>query len=221
MAEKMVIIGNGPATAEAIEAIRKFDGDASITVLNKEPWPAYSPCPLALYGWNESPEYAEARKDWQKKYPGERIPQMLGIPREGLYWKGGLKFYEDHNVDLRLSTPAKSVDTEKKTVTAENGEEFEWTKLLISAGATTFWVPIPGLAEARDKGLAHAFKTIGDADGVVEQLRDPNRASAHALVMGSGPIGIEASETLRGWGVEVTMVELLDRVLPVMTDGDR
>lgn len=220
MAEKMVIIGNGPATAEAIEAIRRFDTESSITVLNKEPWPAYSPCPLALYGWNDSPEYEHAREDWREKYPGERIPQMLGIPREGLYWKGGLAFYEKHDVDLRLSTPALSIDTKARTVTAENGEVFNWTKLLIAAGASTFWVPIPGLAEARDKGVAHAFKTIGDADGVIAQLKDPNRRSARALVMGSGPIGIEASETLRGWGVEVTMVELLDRVLPVMTDKD-
>ncbi|MCP5038770.1 MAG: NAD(P)/FAD-dependent oxidoreductase [Rhodobacteraceae bacterium] len=220
MTSKMLIIGNGPATAEAIEAIRKFDDDSTITVLNKEPWPAYSPCPLALYGWNESPQYQEARKDWAEKHPDERVPQMLGVPREGLFWKGGMEFYTRHKVDLRLSTPAKSIDTERKVVVAENGEEFEWDKLLIAAGATTFWVPIPGLADARDAGLAHAFKTIGDADEVVAQLRDPDRASKKALVMGSGPIGIEASETLRGWGLDVTMVELVDNVLPVMTDDD-
>ncbi|MCP5073118.1 MAG: FAD-dependent oxidoreductase [Rhodobacteraceae bacterium] len=220
MVSKMLIIGNGPATAEAIEAIRKFDTGSSITVLNKEPWPAYSPCPLALYGWNESPEYKEARSKWSEDHPDERVPQMLGLPREGLYWKGGMEFYERHNVDLRLSTPANSVDTNRKVVVAENGEEFEWDKLLIAAGATTFWVPIPGLAKARDKGLAHAFKTIEDADSVVAHLRDTDRASARALVMGSGPIGIEASETLRGWGVDVTMVELVDTVLPVMTDQD-
>ena len=220
MASKMLIIGNGPATAEAIEAIRKFDKESSITVLNQEAFPAYSPCPLALYGWNESPEYVELRKEWVEKHPDERIPQMYGLPREGLYWKGGLEFYEKNNVDLHLSKPAKSIDTENKTVTADNGEVFEWDKLLIAAGASTFWVPIPGLAEARDKGLAHAFKTIGDADLMVEHMRDPKRKSERCLVMGSGPIGIEASETLRGWGVDVTMVELVDTVLPVMTDKD-
>ena len=217
---KMVIVGNGPAAVEAIEAIRKFDTEAQITVLNKEPWPAYSPCPLALYGWNESPEYQEARKDWVEKYPGERIPKMLGVPRDGLYWKGGMAFYEQHQVDLHLSTPARSIDTERKVVVADNGEEFPWDKLFIAAGATTFWVPIPGLAEARDKGYAHAFKTIEDADSVTAHLNDPGRRSEKALIMGSGPIGIEAAETLRGWGLEVTMVELLDRVLPVMTDAD-
>ncbi len=220
MANKIVIIGNGPATAEAIQAFRKFDQDSSITVLNKEQWPAYSPCPLALYGWNEAPEYQQARADWREKHPDERVPQMLGIPREGLFWKGGMAFYDEHNVDLRLSTPAKSVDTEARTVTAENGEVFAWDKLMIAAGATTFWVPIPGLADARDNGYAHAFKGINDADSVVDHLRDPKRRSQKALIMGSGPIGIEAAETLRGWGLEVTMVELVDTVLPVMTDAD-
>lgn len=40
---RIVIVGNGPAAASAIEAFRQVDQDSEIIVLSDEPYPTYAP----------------------------------------------------------------------------------------------------------------------------------------------------------------------------------
>jgi NADH oxidase (H2O2-forming) len=57
------------------------------------------------------------------------------------------------------------------------------------------------------------FKTLKDAD----HLRKAKGKSA--IVVGSGPVGIEAAVALRRKGCEVVLIELLDRILPRIFDA--
>ncbi len=182
VSQDIVIIGNGIAGNSAISAIRKFNRDATITLISEEPLPLYSPCVLS------------------KKYLSEEMR------REEVF----LKTFEDYRkegAEVILGQKAVQIDTQSKKVCLEAGC-IGYDKLIIATGARVIAPPIEGV----------------DRDGVLnlKSLEDADRVSAYpgenAVVIGSGPIGVEASVALRkrGWGVSI--VELLGWMLPRIFD---
>jgi len=224
-----LIVGNGTAAVAAIEAIRARDLGGTITLLSKEPYPAYSR-PLISYF-------------------------LAGYIGEDRMWMRPLDYYGSMGVDARLGTEATGVDTSRKAVlTAEDGG-IEYGSLLVATGGSPFIPKIEGIAPLTpgpkragpeagrpspprsrrggegdavgragvaglsSPGLAEGvftFTTLDDAKAIGEylSLRGPERA----LVIGAGLIGVKAAEALRARGVQVTMVELADRVLPLALD---
>lgn len=187
---KIVIIGNGPAAVAAAEAARELDGHCEITMISKESVPFYSPCPLA--------EYVEA-----------------SVPREHLFLRDE-QFYRDQGITTRFGCPVTAIDTQTRHVVIGSGAgatHLAYDRLLIAAGARAVMPPIPGLA---DTPGVFALKTLADADGIVARLSVARRA----VVIGSGFIGLEAAQALVRRGLEVTVVEALNQVLPQMLDSE-
>ncbi len=135
------------------------------------------------------------------------------IHNSALFYKGGESFYEKYNVDFRKNTPVYRVNNAKKTVITEKGEEISYDKCLLAAGAYAFIPPVDGVEL---EGITPA-KTLREA----ERIRDLIRSGKvrNAVVVGAGPIGIEDAETLHHLGVNVSVVEIFDRVLPRMLDS--
>src|SRR4051794_31008985 len=95
-----------------------------------------------------------------------------------------------------LSTPEKAIDVKAddgsvRTVTADN--------VIIATGATTRLVP-----------------GVQISDNVVtyeEQILD-NQVPGSMVIGGSGAIGVEFAYVMKNFGVDVTIVEFLDRMVP-------
>ena len=81
---------------------------------------------------------------------------------------------------------------------------------MLAHGGSLFIPPIEGI----DKQGVHSCKQLAAADRL-----DQYQGSA-AVVIGSGAIGIEAGEALKKRGYEVTIIELLDWVLPALFDPE-
>ena len=81
-----------------------------------------------------------------------------------------------------------------------DGRELDATKIVMATGSRPAVPPIPGLAEA-------GFITHVE----VFELETMPRSLA---VLGGGPIGIELAQVFRRFGCRVTVIEMLDRVLP-------
>ena len=81
-----------------------------------------------------------------------------------------------------------------------NGDVLRAPKVLITAGAEPKQVPIPGLAEA-------GYIT---SDDVLQMSELPRRI----VVMGAGPVGLELGQGLSRLGAEVTIVEIMERIMP-------
>lgn len=119
-----------------------------------------------------------------------------------------LNNYEDAGIELILNDAIISVDPEQKVVLTRLGVEHGYDKLILAYGGDLFKPPIKGL----NKLGVFGCKQLGDADALFE------RDGKAAVVIGSGAIGIEAAEALKKRGFEVTIIELMDWILPTMFD---
>ena len=97
--------------------------------------------------------------------------------------------------------PALEIDRAGKIVHTADGE-FPYDHLVLATGARAFVIPVPGLRDGLPRG-AHVLRSLDDA-------RDVKAASLnahHAVVIGGGPLGLEAACGLRHRGVGVTVVD--------------
>jgi NADH-dependent fumarate reductase subunit D len=136
------------------------------------------------------------------------------ISAEALFYKGGERFYEEHRVHFLPGNEVVRLDNKRKTVITKGGKEFSYDKCLLAAGAYAFVPPIEG---AELDGVTTA-KTLDDALQIRKWIEEGRIKKA--LIVGGGPIGIEDAETLRHLGIEVSVVEIFDRVLPRMLDHE-
>lgn len=80
-----------------------------------------------------------------------------------------------------------------------NGETYQAKRFILAVGSKALVPPVPGLAET-----PHLTN---------ETLFELDKLPKSALVMGGGPIGLEMAQALSRLGVEITVVEMLDRIL--------
>jgi len=133
------------------------------------------------------------------------------ITREGLFVRDE-SFYRSRNIATRWGEEVQRVLPEEHRLLLGDGSTVRYDRLLIAAGASVARPPIPGL----EKEGVLSFKTLADADAVLGRLPNTQRA----LVIGAGFIGLEAAQALTRRGVGVTVVEILNRVLPQMLDTE-
>lgn len=113
------------------------------------------------------------------------------------------------DVDMRLGTKVQKIDRAAKNVVLANGEKQGYDKLALAVGARPRQVPITGA----DKEGVFYLRSIAD----VERIRPFVVAGKRAVIVGGGYIGLEAAASLRGAGMQVTVLEAMPRVLQRVT----
>ncbi len=122
-------------------------------------------------------------------------------------------FYEKYNVDTLLGTRVVKIDPSKKVVVIENGNEISYDKLMVATGSKPFVPPMEGLDRVEKK---FTFMTLDSAKAVKEAVFE----GAKVLIVGAGLIGLKAAEALEHYGADMTVIDLADRILPSILDGD-
>lgn len=135
---------------------------------------------------------------------GEKDADSLLIRAESMY--------EKFNIDFLLSTRVETIDRENKSVTLNNGETLEYAKLALCTGARVRKLPIPG---ADLKGV-HYLRDIADAEAIKQDIKPGGKA----VIVGGGYIGLETAALLRKIGVNVCILETMDRVLERVTSEE-
>ena len=117
----------------------------------------------------------------------------------------------DEAVDVRLGQPALAIDRERKVVITAN-DEVPYDHVVLATGARARVIPVPGLRDGLPRG-AHVLRSLNDARDIKAAALNARRA----VVIGGGPLGLEAACGLRHRGVGVTVLSLertlLDRDL--------
>jgi 3-phenylpropionate/trans-cinnamate dioxygenase ferredoxin reductase subunit len=126
------------------------------------------------------------------------------MPAERLYVKPE-SFYEDPRIDLRLETTVTAIDREAKTVKIEDGDDIAYDKLVLSLGSRARTLPVEGA----DLQRVHYLRSIAD----VESIRAELDIGRRLVIIGAGYIGLEVAAVARTLGLEVTVVEMADRVM--------
>ncbi|MDY7019615.1 MAG: FAD-dependent oxidoreductase [Chloroflexota bacterium] len=121
-----------------------------------------------------------------------------------------LDFYSQNNISSLLDKRIKRLDLESHTAELENDEKIAWEKLLLATGGKPIIPRIEGLS----KSGVFSFMTLDDAKAISEFLNSASKA----VVIGGGLIGISATEALVKRGIEVTVVEMKQRILNTILD---
>lgn len=142
-------------------------------------------------------------------YSRMAIPYLLigKVGEEGTWLRKGSKHFEDLRIDI-VQARATHVDAQAKKVTLDNGQTLGFDQLLIATGSSPVRPPIPGL----DLPGVHTCWTLEDARAIAA-LAKPG---ARVLQMGAGFIGCIIMEALKLRGVELSVVEMGDRMVPRM-----
>ncbi len=144
-------------------------------------------------------------------YSRMALPYLLAedIGEEGTHLRHGDGHYEGLGITLRQGK-ASSINPGANTLTLDGGDTLKYDRLLIATGARPTRPPIPGMDLA---GIESCW-TLADSRRIAAGCTDGSKV----VLMGAGFIGCIVLEALSARGVDLTVVEMEDRMLPRMMD---
>ncbi|MFP4306648.1 MAG: FAD-dependent oxidoreductase [Desulfococcaceae bacterium] len=198
---RVLIIGGvatGPKTAARL---RRLMPDAEITLLDRDNIVSYGACGL--------PYYVEGLFDDVNTL----IQTQVGVARTPAFFEKAKGF------KVLTRTEALGIDRSAKTVQVrdlESGEErtLPYDKLVIAMGGSPFKPPIQGIDLTNVWFMTHP----DHAESMVREIEA--QGLKKAVLVGAGFIGIEMAEALVHRGLDVTMVEMTDQIMPGILDKD-
>lgn len=110
-------------------------------------------------------------------------------------------YWADNDVELRLGVRAVDLDVANRTLTLSDDSRVAADAVILATGGRSRELSVPGAEFAGVFGL----RTFADSAAI----RAAAANAEHAVIVGMGFIGAEVAATLRGMGIEVTVVEPL------------
>jgi NADH oxidase (H2O2-forming) len=115
------------------------------------------------------------------------------------------KDYKHLGIHTLFGREVKEVDPHGKTISLDNGRTLAFDRLVLATGSDAL------LFGERKKGI-FKLKTLEDADDILEHQ------GSSAVVIGAGAIGLEIAIALHSRGYRVTMIEMMNQILPLGLD---
>jgi len=142
-------------------------------------------------------------------YSRMAIPYLLigNVDERGTYLRKSPTHFADLKIDI-VQAKVTGVHAMDKTVLLANGQSLSFDTLLIATGSHPVSPPIPGI---QSEGV-HTCWTLEDARKIAALATQ----GARVLQLGAGFIGCIIMEALAARGVELSVVEMGDRMVPRM-----
>ena len=203
---KIIIVGGVAGGASCAARLRRLDEKAEILMVERGPYVSYANCGLPYHVGGVIAEESSLLVATEQMFKG---------------------FF---NVDVRTRCEVVGISAKEKTVQLKNHATGEVTtekydKLVLSPGAAPIRPPLPGI----DLAGIFSVRTVPDARCIREWLDKGTAECAgmntytglqtvtkpkRAVVVGGGFIGLEMVENLIHRGLEVTLIERLNQVMP-------
>ncbi len=182
---KVIVVGGVAGGASLAARLRRLDEKAEIIMFERGEYISFANCGLPYY--------------------------IGGIiqDRDELLLQTPESFNARFNVDVRIKSEVININRDAKSVTVKNGEDMyteSYDILALSPGSSPIMPPIEGVKSERVMKLW----TIPDMDKIVKAAKN----AKSAVVVGGGFIGVEMAENLTHAGLSVTLVDLMDQVMP-------
>jgi 3-phenylpropionate/trans-cinnamate dioxygenase ferredoxin reductase subunit len=114
-------------------------------------------------------------------------------------------FYETHSIETRVGRRVEEISRREQRLRLDDGSSLAYDALLIATGSR----PRPLAAPGADLDGVHFLRTIAD----VERVRAEWVPGKRLVIVGGGYIGLEVAATARELGLQVTVLEMADRVM--------
>ncbi|MBP1778811.1 MAG: cdr 1 [candidate division NC10 bacterium] len=200
---KVIIVGGVAGGASCAARLRRLDEKAEILMVERGPYVSYANCGLPYHVSGVI----------------EKESSLLVATEQ--------TFRTQFAIDVRTNCEAVGISAAKKTVELKNhltGEvtSEKYDKLVLSPGAAPIRPPLPGI----DLPGVFSVRTVPDAREIrawITRKDQPDYSETglqavtetkRAVVVGGGFIGLEMAENLVHLGLEVTLLEMLDQVMP-------
>jgi NADPH-dependent 2,4-dienoyl-CoA reductase/sulfur reductase-like enzyme/rhodanese-related sulfurtransferase len=185
--KKIVIVGGVAAGASCAARARRLDETAQITLIERGPDVSFANCGLPYFIGGEIKQ-----RDALAVQTPQTLKAMLAL-------------------DVRTSTEAIAIDragkrVQLREVAAGTTEWLPYDKLVLAPGAVPLRPNLPGIDDPR----LFTLRSLQDMDRIKAAAASAQRVT----VIGAGFIGLEMAEQFVRLGKQVTLVELLDQVLP-------
>ena len=186
---KIVVIGGAAAGLTAASQVKRRMPDAEVTVLEKGGDVSYGACGMP---------YNLLQKD---------------ISAESLYALSHKQITKDRGITYRLFSEVMHIDAANSRVRILDTRAFrdydeEYDYLIYAAGASPRRLNIPGF----DGENVFYFKTLEDLRNLKTFIHD--NAPRKACLVGGGNINLELAEVLTEKGIQVTVIEKMEEILP-------
>ena len=186
---RLVVIGGVAAGTKAASRARRTDPNLEITIYQEEPEISQSECglPYLLSGVVDNRDALIAR-----------------TPEE----------FAEKDVEVLTRHRVENIDSDQKKLDVKNlttGEEFEdsYDRLIMATGAKA---ALPPLAEGADLGGVFTLRFLTDSDKILSFIEE--RSPKKAIVIGGNYIGLEVAENLSEFGMDISLLEAEDQVVP-------
>jgi 3-phenylpropionate/trans-cinnamate dioxygenase ferredoxin reductase subunit len=114
-------------------------------------------------------------------------------------------FYDEQNITLRLGQPVTGLDSVAQTITIGD-EVISYDQLALTTGSIPRSLPA---SIGGDLAGVYTVRTLADVDRMASEFKPGKRI----LIVGGGYIGLEAAAVAANLGLDVTLVEMADRIL--------
>ncbi|EOP60706.1 MULTISPECIES: CoA-disulfide reductase [Bacillus] len=190
MSKKIVVVGGVAGGASVAARLRRLSEEDEIIMFERGEYISFANCGLPYY-------------------IGGVIQE-----RQKLLVQTVEKMSKRFHLDIRVLSEVIKINKEEKTIIVKNvmtNETYEesYDILILSPGSKPIVPPIPGIETAK---ALFTLRNVPDTDRIKGYIDE--QKPRHATVIGGGFIGVEMAENLREKGIDVTLVEMANQVMP-------
>ncbi|MFZ7101948.1 MAG: FAD-dependent oxidoreductase [Peptococcaceae bacterium] len=198
---RIVVIGGVAAGPKAAARAKRCNPDAEVVLVEKGEWLSYGGCGLPYF---LGATVKELKDLMATSWEAVRTPEF---------------FKNAKDIDVLLGWEAVDIDRQHKNIAVVHVKTQEtkvlpYDKLVLATGAESVVPPIKGI---EGEGV-FSLKNPQHALDIKKYLL--NNEISNAVIIGAGLIGIETSEALANWGVDVTIIEMQDQIMPLLLDQE-
>ena len=186
---RLLIIGGVAGGASAAARARRLCETSSIIVFDRGPFVSFANCGLPYFVGDVIKEESNL---------------IVASPQ---------LFKERFNIEVRVRHEVTAIDRDKREITVKDLESGRvmreaYDALVLAPGALAVRPPVPGV----DRPGVFVLRTIPDSRRIRDWMRE--RKATRAAIVGGGFIGLEMAENLARRGLQVTVLDLADQLLP-------
>ena len=181
--KRIVVVGNGMVGHHFVEQLHQSEANVDITVLCGESRLAYDRVYLSSF------------------FSGATAEDLaLTTPAQYAQW----------GVNVVTNAMVTDIDRTQQQVTTQDGQSFDYDKLILATGSYPFVPPIPG----NDQEHCLVYRTIDDLLAIEASAK----VSRVGVVVGGGLLGLEAANALKQAGLQTHVVEFAPQLMAVQLD---
>lgn len=202
MPNKIVIIGAVALGPKAACRARRMDPTAQVTLIEQGQHLSYGGCGIPFY---VSGDISDIQALMSTSFHMVRDEQF---------------FKEAKGVQVHSQTRALAIDRKHRLVQIQHSltgkeEELPYDNLVLATGASPFRPDIEGITLKGVTTISNPTEAL-----MIKESLSHGQVN-HCVIIGAGPIGLEMAQAVADlWGVDTTVLEIQDQLLPGLLDPD-